>query len=92
MCAAAFEVAEAACCILPHLIGQMLCACAMQMLHVEDPRRAAKEKIKLQQQMSHQVSAVPAAEDCAKALLCGVTAHSECSCLMFKSIITFYSF
>ena len=29
----------------------------MQMLHVEDSRRAAKEKIKLQQQLSHQVSA-----------------------------------
>ena len=39
----------------------------MQMLHVEDPRRAAKEKIKLQRQLSHQVSAGRAAEDCTKA-------------------------
>ena len=59
----------------------------MQMLHVEDPRRAAKEKIKLQLQLSHQVSAVHAAEDCTRASLCGITAHSECSCLMFKPTI-----
>ncbi len=45
----------------------------MQMLHVEDPRRAAKEKIKLQQQLSHQVSPVHAAEDRRKALLCGTS-------------------
>ena len=57
----------------------------MQMLHVEDPRRAAKEKIKLQQQLSLQVRAVHATENCTKALLCGVTAHSACNRLIVQA-------